>query len=309
MSFVPAVKPMVVFSPAKLNLFLAVTGRRPDGFHDLLSVAVPLDFGDVLTIHPDDNGRFELRSDQAAVPVDDGNLVLRAARSFAERTGWKGGALIELGKRIPISAGLGGGSSNAAAVLRELNALAGEPLDPAGLHELAASLGSDCPLFLTGGAVVMRGRGERLEPLPASAAARLAGRRVLVFKPAFGVETAWAYGRLAEQAGRHDPLGGGGYVPPAEAEARLGEWVRDAAAPAERLLFNSLEQPVFGKHLALPTLLERLRRDQGWEARMSGSGSACYGLLSDHQDVKRLTGTIRECWGDTTWAAACRIGI
>ena len=117
------VHPEVHFSPAKLNLYLAVTGRRADGFHDLVSLAVPLVWGDELRVTPTD-GAFTLTCNDPAVPVDDTNLVLRAAHSFRTATGWTGGARFVLEKRIPMGAGLGGGSSNAAIALRALNHLA-----------------------------------------------------------------------------------------------------------------------------------------------------------------------------------------
>ena len=123
------VHPEVHFSPAKLNLYLAVTGRRADGFHDLVSLAVPLVWGDELRVTPTD-GAFTLTCNDPAVPVDDTNLVLRAAHSFRTATGWTGGARFVLEKRIPMGAGLGGGSSNATIALRALNHLAGAPLAP-----------------------------------------------------------------------------------------------------------------------------------------------------------------------------------
>ena len=184
-----------LFSPAKLNLFLAVTGRRADGFHDLVSVAAPLDFGDQLEARSRERGagsQFTLTCDQPEVPVDGGNLVLKAAAAFVAATGWQGGVDFTLTKRIPVGAGLGGGSSNAVAALRALNQLSGGALAGEKLAAVAASLGSDCALFLHNAPVVMRGRGERIEALPASAAARLRGRRVLLFKPSFGISTPWA---------------------------------------------------------------------------------------------------------------------
>jgi 4-diphosphocytidyl-2-C-methyl-D-erythritol kinase len=122
---------VTVFSPAKINLYLSVTGCRDDGFHDLVSVAAPLDFGDELTatvIETDGESRFRLECDHPDVPVDDSNLVLKAAFTFAEATGWpalngRSGVHFKLAKRIPIGAGLGGGSSNAVAALRALNIL------------------------------------------------------------------------------------------------------------------------------------------------------------------------------------------
>jgi len=261
-----------LFSPAKINLFLAVTGRRTDGYHDLLSVAAPVDFGDTLKIETRGEGEFALECTDPGVPRDESNLVLKAARLFAEATGWRGGAAFFLEKRTPTGAGLGGGSSNAATALRGLNFLAGEPLDPAGLAALAARAGSDCALFLPGVPVVMRGRGERIELLAAAGASRLRGRRVLIFKPGFGVGTPWAYAQLAAGGEKN-------YLPAAGAEARLADWLRDESAPAEALLFNSFERPVFRKFPALPVLLDALAGEFGLAAHMSGSGSACFALL------------------------------
>jgi 4-diphosphocytidyl-2-C-methyl-D-erythritol kinase len=127
------VEALILFSPAKINLFLAITGRRADGFHDLVSVVAPLDFGDHLELRPAAAGTFVLECDEPAVPLGEENLILRAAREFVAGTGWRGGARFRLRKRIPIGAGLGGGSSNAVAALRGLNQLSGGALDPAGV--------------------------------------------------------------------------------------------------------------------------------------------------------------------------------
>ena len=279
-----------VFSPAKINLFLAVTGRRSDGFHNLVSVAAPLDFGDELTVETGDG--FTVECDDPEVPVDRTNLILKATSGFAIATGWKGGAHFKLTKRIPMGAGLGGGSSNAVAALRALNRLAGGIASETVLAEIAAALGSDCALFLKNTPVVMRGRGERVEALaaegPAGAAARLHGRRVLLFKPDFGIGTAWAYGQMARR--------GTDYLQEAEAEARLQRWV-GSTAPVEELLFNNMEGVAFEKYVALPLLLKRLRNEFGVAGRMSGSGSACYVLLNDRQSSAALAALIWDCWG------------
>lgn len=299
--FLPAaVEPLAIPAPAKLNLLLAVTGRRPNGFHDLVSLVVTLDFGDTLRVEPAE--RMELSCDDPAVPADGTNLVLKAARAFAEASGWKGAARFTLEKRVPAGAGLGGGSSDAAAALRALNRIAGGEfsLSASRLAEVAATVGSDCPLFLAGGPSVMRGRGERLEALPARAVARLAGRRVLVFKPGFGIATPWAYGRLAAGA----PAS---YLPAAEAEARLRTWVEDDDAPAERLLFNSMEPPAFRKFPALPLLLEELRGKFGFAAGMSGSGSACFALLPEGADAGPAVARVRRAWGATAFVREARI--
>ncbi len=292
-----------VFSPAKINLFLAVTGRRADGFHDLVSVAAPLDFGDELRAEDkgqkaEDRDQFTLECDDPAVPVDGSNLVLKAAAAFVAATGWKGAVHLKLTKRIPMGAGLGGGSSNAVAALRALNRLSGDKLGAADLDRLAAGLGSDCVLFLRDAPVVMRGRGERVELLPAAAASRLRGRSVLLFKPGFGISTPWAYGRMIARDTN--------YLPAAAAEEKLAAWL-GGTAPAEELLFNNMEPAAFGKYVALPVLLEGLRREFGVAAAMSGSGSTCYALPRDGQVTSALIARIREWWGAEIFVREARL--
>ncbi len=294
------VESISIFAPAKLNLFLAVTGRRPDGYHDLVSVAAPLDFGDTLRVER--AGATSLVCDDPGVPCDDTNLVLKAVRAFRREAPSIGEVRFVLEKRIPVGAGLGGGSSDAVATLRALNRLVGPERALPGeiLQELAAELGSDCPLFLAGSPVVMRGRGERVEALPPGAVARLRGRRVLVFKPAFGISTPWAYGQMVAAAP-------GGYLPVAEAEARLAAWIADPRAAAESLVFNNMERPVFTKYLALPVLLRQLQADFGLEARLSGSGSACFALLREETDTPRVVAAVQTAWGESAFVREARI--
>lgn len=292
-------KPLVYHCPAKLNLFLAITGRRADGFHDLVSVATPTEWGDALTVEARERG-FTLTCSDATLEIDQTNLVLRAARLFAETTGWKGGAHFSLEKRIPVGAGLGGGSSNATTTLVALNTLAGTPLGRDKLAQLAARIGSDCALFLHGGPVVMRGRGERVDPLPEAVAKRLRGRRVLVFKPTFGISTVWAYRQMA--AGAPDS-----YLPAAEAEAKLDAWIGDDAAPAEDFLFNNMEGPAFKKYIALPVGLGCLREEFALRPRMSGSGSACFAFLPDDAPVPEIYRRLRELWGQEVFVSETRL--
>ncbi len=293
-----------VFSPAKINLFLAVTGRRTDGYHDLVSVAAPVDFGDELTVEAEAGtrktaGGFSLECNDPTVPVDGTNLVLRAAEAFAAATGWPGRVHFKLTKRIPPGAGLGGGSSNAVAALRALNALSGGRLPAARLAEVAATLGSDCALFLPDAPVVMRGRGERITTLTPGAAARLRGRRVLLFKPGFAISTPWAYDRMAQAAPRH-------YLPAAAAEARLAAWL-DGEAPVERLLFNNMERVAFAKYLALPVLLDQLRGEFGLAVGLSGSGSACYAVLGEGFAPAPVVARIRAGWGPAAFVQEARL--
>jgi len=289
------------FSPAKLNLFLAVTGRRPDGYHDLVSLAVPLTWGDDLKAEEAEHG-FSLECNDPRVPLDGTNLILRAAAAFQDASGWRRGARFVLDKRIPIGAGLGGGSSNAVAALGALNELAGGPIDEAGLLKVATAIGSDCPLFLSSGPVVMRGKGERVEALPQKSAARLSGRRVFLFKPGFDISTASAYARLADRAPD-------AYLPAAKAEQRLAAWLGNPSAAAEEVLFNSFEQSAFGRFMALPVLLERVRARFGLAARMSGSGSACFALLpvEGGPPADEIGAFVRAAWGPAAFFAEARI--
>jgi 4-diphosphocytidyl-2-C-methyl-D-erythritol kinase len=284
---------VVVFSPAKLNLFLAITGRRADGFHDLVSVVAPVKFGDTLRVELVSEGGLSLTCEDPAVPCDETNLILRAARLFAEALGQPVGARFILEKRIPMGAGLGGGSSNAVAALIALNQLTGHPLSRAALRGLSVKLGSDCALFLHDAPVVMRGRGESIEPLATGASSRLSGRRVLIFKPSFGIATAWAYARMAAEAPES-------YLSAPEAEAKVAAWFA-SAEPAEELLFNNMERAAFAKYIALPALLEQIRREFGLAVAMSGSGSACYALLRDDISAPKVRACIHGAWGRHTF--------
>jgi 4-diphosphocytidyl-2-C-methyl-D-erythritol kinase len=238
---------------------------------------------------PETGQQFSLECNDPEVPVDGNNLILKAAAAFVAATGWKEPVAFRLAKRIPVGAGLGGGSSNAAAALLALNQLSGAKLPRPELAALAAGIGSDCPLFLAGGPVIMRGRGERIESLPEQAARRLRGRQVLVFKPSFGVGTAWAYERMAAGAPQS-------YLPAEDAEQRLACWIETGADTGE-LLFNNMEPVVFRKFLALPVLLNDLRRRFGLATGMSGSGSSCLALLPPDASVPEIVATIHEAWG------------
>jgi 4-diphosphocytidyl-2-C-methyl-D-erythritol kinase len=188
-----------------------------------------------------------------------------------------------------MGAGLGGGSSNAVAALRALNQLAGRPLSAIRLAAMAARLGADCALFAAGEPLIMRDRGDRIERLSDAEAARLRGQRVLVFKPDFGIGTAWAYGRMAADPTR--------YLPAVEAEARLAAWRAEAVAPLESLAYNNMEAVAFAKFLALPALHAELFERFGVTARMSGSGSASFLILREDMDEEAIRDCVRTAWG------------
>jgi 4-diphosphocytidyl-2-C-methyl-D-erythritol kinase len=292
-----------VFAPAKLNLYLAVTGRRGDGFHDLVSLVAPLDFGDELRLQAsaaNDAGGDELECDAPGVPTDASNLVLKAAAAWRAAGGRAPRVRFTLVKRTPAGAGMGGGSSDAVAALRGLQALATAPLAEPAVAGLAAALGSDCPLFLAEAPTIMRGRGERLELLSAAERARLAGRRVVVCRPGFGIDTPWAYGRLAAGAPRT-------YTPEAEAETRLATW-RTGHLGLETLPANSFEQVVFAKFAAFPVLAARLQERCGVALHLTGSGSACFALLPDGAAADPIVAEVRAAWGLEAFVVATRLG-
>ena len=280
---------LVSAAHAKLNLSLAITGRRSDGFHELISLVAPLDLADTLTL--DVSRPLGLTCDDASLPVDGTNLVLKAAAAYVKRRPSAPTGHFHLTKKVPHGAGLGGGSSDAAAALRLLDQASGDPLGLEVLESLAAEVGSDCPFFIRGQAAIMRGRGERLEILPIAARAALAGRKVVLVKPPFGIPTPEAYGLLAKA---------GKYRPSAQAEAELAAWIAQPAADPS-VMGNDLAAPVFAKYLALPVGLASFRLFSGLNWQMTGSGSACFGFVSDGFDHARLRADVQRAWGPGAW--------
>jgi 4-diphosphocytidyl-2-C-methyl-D-erythritol kinase len=282
---------LVEAAQAKLNLSLAITGRRADGFHELVSLVAPIALADTLTLEV---GRpLALTCDDPGLPADGTNLVLKAAAAYARRRPSAPTGHFHLSKQVPHGAGLGGGSADAAAALRLLDRASGDPLGSAALEALAAEVGSDCPFFVRGQAAVMRGRGERLTILPDAARAALAGRKVVLAKPPFGVPTPEAYGLLAKA---------GKYRPATQAEAELAAWIGSPSAdPAG--LGNDLAAPVFAKYVALPAGLVSLHRVTGAEWHMTGSGSACFAWVKDGFDQAGLRADVRRVWGAGAWVA------
>lgn len=282
-------------APAKLNLTLAVTGRRADGFHELVSLVASLELADRLDFTP--GGAWRLTCDDPALPVDGSNLVLKAAAAYARIRPDVVPGHFHLTKKVPHGAGLGGGSSDAAAALRILDRTVAAPLGLDALETLAAEIGSDCPYFVRGQPAIMRGRGERLERIPASAAAALAGRPVLVAKPPFGVPTPEAYALLAKTKT---------YAEAPVVEAELAAWLaqprRDPSA-----LGNTLAGPVFAKYLALPTTIDALTQSLGVAFRMTGSGSACFAFQAEGTPVEAIRRALVQQWGPGTWFCDTRI--
>ena len=286
------------FCPAKVNLFLAVTGRRADGFHELISVMAPLDVGDCLRIRLAPAGETRLSCSDPSLPCDERNLVWQAVAAFRRRHPYPEAVQVDLEKRVPVGAGLGGGSSDAAGLLRGLNRMLGSPLGPADLSALAASLGSDCPFFLHPAPALVRGRGERISPLPETVCARLRGKRLLLIKPSFSISTAWAYGAMAQAPE--------GYGSAEAAEARLAAWM-SGVEPLSSLLFNQMESVVYRKYIPLPVLKDRLEREAGVPVLLSGSGSTLFALVEDAAQRDLAEEVAREALGAAGWVVEGRL--
>ncbi len=263
-----------LFSPAKINVFLSVLGSREDGFHNLLSATCPLDFGDRLELELlEEKGQDELACEQDNVPTDHTNLCLRAVQLFREAFPFAQRVRVRLCKGIPMGGGMGGGSGNGAAVLWGLDKLLGNPLGKGRLMDLAAALGSDCPLFLEGGATVIRGRGEIVCPLPEKACSKLAGREVFLLLPGIPVPTAWAYGRFRK-------IGKEAYDNQVAMESRLEEFTA-GDGQLEGILYNNFEPVVFGKYIALRVFKEKVAGMCRGATLLSGSGSTLFVMSPD----------------------------
>lgn len=282
-----------MFSPAKINLYLNIFGKRADGYHDLETVMLPVSYGDQITLQLR-KASITMECDNPNLPVDDSNLAMRAAKLLAESFGIEAGVKISLQKRTPLAAGLGGGSSNAAAVLAGLNRLWNLDVPPGKLGELAASMGSDINFFLNGGAAVCRGRGERVEPIPCKLSAT-----ILLVNPGFGISTKWAYESWARLASRLT-------AKPPEVSLLVRALAEGDLEGAARSLYNALEIPSVGKFPVLELLKEAMRAAGAAGALMSGSGATVFGLFADAKAADVAAAQIREEFGPGTWTQVTR---
>jgi 4-diphosphocytidyl-2-C-methyl-D-erythritol kinase len=284
---------MLKKSPCKVNLLLNILGRRADGFHELETIFQPVNLCDEIAIERGGTG-IALTCSDKSLPVDSRNLVFRAAEKFFTAAKISGGVKIHLEKKIPMAAGLGGGSGNAAATLLALNGLWENPLASEKLFELAAALGSDVPFFLQDKPALATGRGEKIQPLENFPA--LAGRAFLLIHPEFGISTPWAYQNLARfpaalngQKGRAQKL---------VSRLQAGDI---KAASAE--FYNSLEAPAFEKFPILKLYQEFLLARGALAALMSGSGSTTFAICENLSAGESLAETFKSKFGANGWTA------
>ena len=265
---------VTIRAPAKINLILRILDRRPDGYHNLWSVMHTVGLEDELRfrLNPHTSG-IRLTCNEEALVVDQSNLVYKAASTVLARTQQAVGLDIELHKRIPMGAGLGGGSSDAAATIFGLNHLLQLGWTRNQMADVGQLLGSDIPFFLFSPSAVVAGRGEAVKPMT------IEGRRwVLLVNPGFGVETKWAYQELAARRGAVRPLSTG-HIELDQAESI--SWPQLVAA-AE----NDFEEPVFSRHAMLRQIKQNLRAQGAEIALLSGSGATVFGLFHDESAAR-----------------------
>jgi 4-diphosphocytidyl-2-C-methyl-D-erythritol kinase len=274
---------LVVQAPAKLNLFFEVLARRNDGYHEIETLMCPIDLYDTLFFREEPDGRVQLQCQQVSshaggngahpleLPQPRDNLAVRAVDLLRQQAGVSAGASLRLVKRIPTSAGLGGGSSDAAAALVAANEGWQLGWSPSELAELGAQLGSDVPFFLSGGAAVCRGRGEKVAPMEEAV-----GLHFVVVRPAEGLSTAAVYAacRPAQT--------------PRSVDAVRRAMARGDLAEVGRLLFNRLEPAAEGLSPRIGRLKNEFARLDFLGHGMSGSGTSCFGLCRHGRHARRL---------------------
>jgi 4-diphosphocytidyl-2-C-methyl-D-erythritol kinase len=274
---------MQVLAPAKINLSLKILGRRNDGFHELETLIALISLYDEIRI---DRGRpatgIKFRCDDPSVPQGEDNLAVRAAKAFFETSKIEPAIRIELRKKIPHGAGLGGGSSDAASVLLALNELFGTKLSPAALAEMAEPIGSDVPFFIFQSAGRCKGQGEIVTPVKLSRQFS-----ILLLKPGFAVSTAWAYSRWQDSR----------EIPGVRYETQ--EF-------ADQTFVNDLERPVFEKFVFLAQLKRwLLGQSEVGAALMSGSGSTTFAVMRENADTDSVAKRVKATLDPELWTCAC----
>lgn len=268
---------------AKLNLSLDVLKKTPDGYHDLRMVMQTVEFGDDLEIELTEDGSFAIDPGQPYLPADSRNLALRAAKLFLDGAGL--GARIRTVKRTPVCAGMGGGSSDAAAVLRALNRLTQAGKTDDDLREMALRLGSDVPFCVSGGTALAEGRGEILTPLDP-----MPDCAIVICKPSFSISTPELFGRIDRRKSRLHPDTAG--LIEALGAGDIGS--------AARRMYNVFEDVLDRRQSAIESIKSELLSKGALGAVMTGTGSAVFGVFEDDETAKTahraLSAQYRECY-------------
>ncbi|MGD8228039.1 MAG: 4-(cytidine 5'-diphospho)-2-C-methyl-D-erythritol kinase [Desulfobacteraceae bacterium] len=275
-------------APAKLNLRLKITGRRADGYHELVSIMVPVDLFDLLDLRLIPERRIEISCDGFQVPADESNLVHQAARSFFSKAGIQKGVAIKLTKNIPVAAGLGGGSSDAAATLMTLNEICAQPLNLPELHAMAGELGADVPFFLRCEPALATGIGDVLEPLE-----KWPTFWYVIVTPPIQVSTSWVYDALKLELTR------GEYD-------YIVKFLKNDPFAVSAILENDLEAVTSSRFPIIDTIKTFLMNAGAQGALMTGSGPSVFGVFSSlNQALSAKQFLISQSLGDvfvaTNW--------
>ena len=264
----------------KLNLSLDVTGRREDGYHDLAMLMQTVTVYDELSLRFREDGKVRASSNLRFIPEDERNLAVRAALRFLEAVGEQGqGLQIDMRKQIPVGAGMGGGSADAAAVLRALNRIYGMPFDRGRLEELAQQIGSDVAFCVAGGTALAEGRGEKLTDLPA-----MPEGSFVICKPAFSISTPELYKKLDSAPVRIHPDTQG--LLRAVREGDLGALCRR--------MYNVFEEIDDRRMRTVAQIKGRLLDHRALGAMMTGTGSAVFGVFEQEEDARRACAALRQ---------------
>lgn len=268
---------------AKLNISLDVGKRREDGFHEMTMVMQSISLADAVTVTLNDTGKVRARTSLPFIPGDERNLAVKAALCYLEAIGRQGqGALIEIQKAVPVGAGMGGGSSDAAAVLRAMNALFDHALSTGELERLSCAVGSDVAFCVAGGTALATGRGEKLEALPA-----LPDCAFVVCKPEFSISTPELFRKLDQMPLRRHPDTAG--LMAAIREGQLGQVCRR--------MYNVFEDVDDRRMRTVADIKSRLLDAGALGAVMTGTGSAVFGVFAPGQALEGVCAPLRREYG------------
>lgn len=263
---------LTIDTPAKINLFLKILGKRPDGYHDIYSLVQTVDLYDTLTISETDRGT-KLIGTATVVPLDSSNIIWKAVELLRKQSGFTQGIRVNLTKRIPIGAGLGGGSSDAAATLKGVTRLLDLNLSKSQLQQLGATLGSDVPFFFSTGSAIISGRGEMVEEVKIAS-----DYFVLLIVPDFAISTAEAYSKVKIPLTNSSPR-------PTFDRAKTNAELLTLLEPVG----NDFEALVTDGHPAVIACMQSLREAGARVVALSGSGSAFFGLFDRAPDPSLAT--------------------
>jgi len=297
---------MIVKAPAKINLFLEVLGRRSDGYHNLRSIIVPVSVYDYIELDAvKGKGLLYDYSDKSTIPLetlqivrDGDNLAVKAAREFIKEVGFDGQIRLKLEKHIPVGSGMGGGSADAAAVLKGLNDLCRAGLTVERLKRIGAGLGSDIPALIQGGVVILEGKGDIVSPINMVGDAYDKSWWLVILYPFFQISTKDIYSRhilsLTSDDEKYKKIVCS--VEKGDVYGIIGN------------LKNDLQETVFHKYPVIEIIVEKIRKAGALDAMVSGSGSSVFGLARDKQHAENILKELKKIFGETVWLrVACTL--